>query len=230
MPSKEALGTMADEHKYPMSASVLGRQFGANGQEMNALLAEQGYLAGEPGAYTATEAGTQFAITEDHFQGNAGSLAYSASWETRRWDPSITTQLDISRDDVLRVRADLSERRRNKAAQSSAESDAYWSVVNAGGTAADAMAAADAVAVPAHADGSEAESNAAEDADLSDSSNEELEPEVDERVVVILLGAAAVLLGGLWVTARVKRAWAARKARKQRDDLPSTRAAADATE
>ena len=57
------------------SARVLGWEFGRNAREMNALLKQQGYLDGEPGAYGLTEKGKQY---------GRGAVSRQRLWRVRR--------------------------------------------------------------------------------------------------------------------------------------------------
>jgi hypothetical protein len=79
------------------SARLLGRELGLSAAEMNALLADHGYLEGEPGRWTVTDKGRPYANEDDHFRGNPNSLAYSTSWSTRSWDEGILEALDEDR-------------------------------------------------------------------------------------------------------------------------------------
>ncbi|GAA3152612.1 hypothetical protein GCM10010521_45410 [Streptomyces rameus] len=67
------------------SATVLGREIGKTGREMNALLRSYGYLTGEPGAYSLTDKGQKYGTQEDHSRGNARSLHYYRQWTTTTW-------------------------------------------------------------------------------------------------------------------------------------------------
>ena len=78
------------------SARLLGKDFYLNGQEMNQLLKDQGFLEGEPGAYRVTEKGMPFATETDLHRGTGGSPMYNKHWSERTWDPSIMNELDMS--------------------------------------------------------------------------------------------------------------------------------------
>lgn len=78
------------------SATQLGKAFFLNGQEMNQLLKDQGFLEGEPGAYRVTEKGLPFATETDFHRGTGGSPWYNRYWSERTWDPSIMSELDMS--------------------------------------------------------------------------------------------------------------------------------------
>ena len=74
----------------------MGQDFGLTAQEMNFVLKEEGYLQGEPGNYSVTEKGQQFADEQYHHRGTGGYSHYNRSWETRTWDDCITDNLDIT--------------------------------------------------------------------------------------------------------------------------------------
>lgn len=75
------------------SARVLGYDLRMSAQDMNALLKEHGYLAGEPGAYGLTEKGMQFGHEEDHHRGPGGHSWYNRDWTTRTWDEEVLDAL-----------------------------------------------------------------------------------------------------------------------------------------
>lgn len=73
------------------SASVIGREFGLTGREMNQLLKQHGYLDGEPGAYGLTEKGERFG--QEHYHENGyGGFAHRY-WETRTWNDDLPEAL-----------------------------------------------------------------------------------------------------------------------------------------
>ncbi|WP_158707479.1 hypothetical protein [Streptomyces sp. NRRL F-2799] len=77
------------------SATVLGREIGNTGREMNVLLHRYGYLTGEPGAYSLTDKGMKYGTQEDHDRGNVGSLHYYRQWTTTTWsDESLAALLN----------------------------------------------------------------------------------------------------------------------------------------
>lgn len=78
------------------SATQLGKDFCLNGQEMNQLLKNQGFLEGEPGAYWVTEKGLPFATETDLHRGTGGLQWYNKYWSERTWDPSIMDELEMS--------------------------------------------------------------------------------------------------------------------------------------
>lgn len=75
------------------SATVLGREFGRNGREMNELLLKHGYLHGSPGAYGLTEKGRRFGEVQDHHRGTGGYSRYNRYWETRTWSDETAAAL-----------------------------------------------------------------------------------------------------------------------------------------
>ncbi|MFI5884881.1 hypothetical protein [Streptomyces sp. NPDC051554] len=75
------------------SATVLGREIGKTGREMNVLLYRYGYLAGEPGAYSLTDKGEKYGTQEDHYRGNVRSLHYYRQWTTTTWSDETLAAL-----------------------------------------------------------------------------------------------------------------------------------------
>ncbi|MGJ5827207.1 hypothetical protein [Streptomyces ossamyceticus] len=75
------------------SATVLGREIGKTGREMNVLLHRYGYLTGEPGAYSLTDKGEKYGIQEDHYRGNVRSLHYYRQWTTTTWSDETLAAL-----------------------------------------------------------------------------------------------------------------------------------------
>ena len=69
------------------SATRIGRLFGLNGQEMNAVLFKLGILEGKPGDYALTEIGEQFGRYNDYDNGYGGYAA--RGWQTISYDESI---------------------------------------------------------------------------------------------------------------------------------------------
>lgn len=82
------------------SARLLGHELRMNAREVNALLKEQGYLEGKPGAYFLTEKSKQYGEDQDVYRGNDRSLRYSASWTTTTWDDSILLELKAGMKDA----------------------------------------------------------------------------------------------------------------------------------
>ncbi|MER5834846.1 hypothetical protein ABT116_29410 [Streptomyces sp. NPDC002130] len=75
------------------SATVLGREIGKTGREMNLLLLRYGYLTGEPGAYSLTDKGERYGTQEDHHRGNVRSLHYYRQWTTTTWSDETLAAL-----------------------------------------------------------------------------------------------------------------------------------------
>ncbi|WOT36311.1 hypothetical protein [Streptomyces coeruleorubidus] len=75
------------------SATVLGREIGKTGREMNVLLHRYGYLTGEPGAYFLTDKGEKYGTQEDHYRGNVRSLHYYRQWTTTTWSDETLAAL-----------------------------------------------------------------------------------------------------------------------------------------
>ncbi|MCC5032521.1 hypothetical protein DMH02_004450 [Streptomyces sp. WAC 00631] len=75
------------------SATVLGREIGKTGREMNVLLHRYGYLTGEPGAYSLTDKGEKYGTQEDHYRGNVRSLHYYRQWPTTTWSDETLAAL-----------------------------------------------------------------------------------------------------------------------------------------
>lgn len=75
------------------SATVLGREIGRTGREMNVLLHRYGYLTGEPGAYSLTDKGKKYGSQEDHYRGNVRSLHYYRQWTTTTWSDETLAAL-----------------------------------------------------------------------------------------------------------------------------------------
>ena len=97
-----------------ISARILGKDLGLNSQEMNQLLKDQGFLDGEPGAYTVTEKGAQFAREVDFHRGLGGSLRYNRYWTQRTWEESIKDAIDTSPENCQAARNAIAEARRLK--------------------------------------------------------------------------------------------------------------------
>ena len=52
-----------------VSATILGKDYGVNGEEMNRILVKQGFLRGQPGNYSVTEKALKYATEKDKFLG-----------------------------------------------------------------------------------------------------------------------------------------------------------------
>jgi hypothetical protein len=88
---------------------------------MNYALKEEGFLSGEPGAYSVTEKGAKFAAEQGHHRGTGGYDYYNRWWETRTWDDSVAGELNLSDDRKRQIRQAISDQRRTaRAARSEA--------------------------------------------------------------------------------------------------------------
>jgi hypothetical protein len=94
------------------SARILGYDFGLNAQEMNVLLKQEGFLDGEPGAYSVTERGEPYADEQFNYRGTGGSIQYNPTWTTTTWDDSITSELDVTDDKKQQIRQQVADARR----------------------------------------------------------------------------------------------------------------------
>jgi hypothetical protein len=103
------------------SARILGQDYGLTAVEMNFLLKEEGFLEGEPGAYSLTDKGREYADEQDHHRGPGGYSWYNRDWQTRTWNPAITDELDVSDGRKRQIREAAAEARRQKAAASAIE-------------------------------------------------------------------------------------------------------------
>lgn len=90
------------------SATVLGRNYGLTAQEMNHILAELGYLDGEPGNWRVSEKGKKYGKEQDYHRGKGGYAYYNRYWTTITWDNSITDELDITEDRKKELRKAIS--------------------------------------------------------------------------------------------------------------------------
>lgn len=108
------------------SATKLGRDLGLNGQEMNALLHDQGFLKGLPGEYSTTEKSEAFAHSTHEHRGSDGpGMSYRADWHEDRYDELILEQLDHSDSALDRARAKLPLLKQEKAERDAARREAY---------------------------------------------------------------------------------------------------------
>lgn len=96
------------------SARILGLEYGLTGQEMNRLLAKQGFLEGEPSNYYPTEKAQPF-VKESYQHMGPG-------WTLRTFDDSILDELVITNDIKADIRAEISAERAAK----QAEKEAKW--------------------------------------------------------------------------------------------------------
>ncbi len=109
------------------SATSLGKELGLTAQEMNQLLKREGYLEGDPGAYSLTPKGEEFA-EEDYFhRGPGGYSWYNREWTTTSWDESILDNLDLSTRNLQAAKDAAAEARRSAAAAREALKNDYSS-------------------------------------------------------------------------------------------------------
>lgn len=94
------------------SARLLGQSLGLSAQEINLILKEEGFLAGEPGKYSVTEKGAKYAIEKDFHRGTGGYDHYNRNWSTRTWDDGITSELDIADDKKKAIREAIAAAKR----------------------------------------------------------------------------------------------------------------------
>lgn len=97
-----------------MSASMLGERVGLNGQEMNYILKEAGFLSGNPGEYDITEKAKPFVVEKDFHRGTGGYSIYNQYWTTRKWDESILDDLNLDQTNLSEVRNAVANDRRLK--------------------------------------------------------------------------------------------------------------------
>jgi hypothetical protein len=91
--------------------------------EVNRLLRDQGFLRGQPGAYSLTSKGEAFGVQRSHDNGYGGSAL--RAWETTHFDPSIIDVLDSSPEMLSKVRADINaDKQAQKAARKIAQAEA----------------------------------------------------------------------------------------------------------
>ncbi|MFF3208414.1 hypothetical protein [Streptomyces sp. NPDC002962] len=75
------------------SATVLGREIGKTGREMNVLLHRHGYLTGGPGAYALTEKGGKYGSQEEQSSGDVRSPSYYRQWTVTTWSDELLAAL-----------------------------------------------------------------------------------------------------------------------------------------
>ena len=104
-----------------VSATVLGKNYGVTGEEMNRILVKQGFLTGQPCNYSVTEKALEYAIEKDFHKGTGGYSQYNRYWTTRTFDDSIKKALDVTPKLIEDVRKELSEERAIRYAVQAAE-------------------------------------------------------------------------------------------------------------
>lgn len=98
------------------SATVLGKEYGLNGAEMNRVLKKLDFLAGEPGNYSPTEKALEYVVENEHYQGTGGYSWFNPHWTTRKFDDSITEVLDITPELKQQVRDEIAAERLDRSA------------------------------------------------------------------------------------------------------------------
>ena len=78
------------------SATVLGKPYYMNGRQFNFLLYQQGFLEGNPGAWSLTPKGEQFAEIRDYHRGTGGYDHYNRYWSEIIWKDDIVEHLNLS--------------------------------------------------------------------------------------------------------------------------------------
>lgn len=96
------------------SATKLGMEYGVNGEEMNYILHDQGFLRGGPGNYEPTEKGLPYVHETDYHRGCGGYSCYNRYWTTLSWDENICDELDLSSEAIENAKTAVSDRRRMK--------------------------------------------------------------------------------------------------------------------
>ena len=104
-----------------VSARVLGKDYGLTAEEMNRVLAKQGFLKGIPGDYSLTPKAWQYAVEKDFHRGNGGYACFNRYWTTRTFDDSIKDVLDVSTELVSEVRSEIAAERAVRYAARAAE-------------------------------------------------------------------------------------------------------------
>ncbi len=108
-----------------VSARILGQEYGLTAEEMNRVLAKQGFLQGTPGDYSVTQKALQYAVEKDFHRGTGGYACYNRYWTTRTFDDSIKETLDVSADLISEVRSEIAaDRAARYAAQTAARAQA----------------------------------------------------------------------------------------------------------
>jgi ribosomal protein S27AE len=93
---------------------MLGQDYGLTGEEMNYVLKKEGYLEGDAGEYSISDKGSPYAEETDFHRGPGGYAFYNRDWVTRKWDESLTDELDITEEMKEEAREVVKEKRRQK--------------------------------------------------------------------------------------------------------------------
>ena len=94
--------------KDGLAAVELGRLLGATAQEVNRLLADQGFLEKANGAWALTSRGAEFAKRTLQ---TSSDLPQAKSWDATYWSKSILEVVDTSAPALAKVRAALTDER-----------------------------------------------------------------------------------------------------------------------
>ncbi|MFI5820194.1 hypothetical protein ACIA8I_13885 [Streptomyces rishiriensis] len=106
------------------SARVLGQSYGLTAQEMNFILKEEGFLDGEPGNYSVTEKGKEYADEQHHSRGTGGYAQYNRAWSTTTWNDEIANELEITDERKREIRQAISDARRKAGESDNVDADA----------------------------------------------------------------------------------------------------------
>lgn len=93
-------------------------------QEMNFILKEEGFLDGEPGNYTVTEKGKEYADEQHHSRGTGGYAQYNRAWSTTTWNDEIADELKITDDRKREIRQAISDAKRRAGESDNVGADA----------------------------------------------------------------------------------------------------------
>ena len=159
------------------SATQLGGKHSLSAQEMNYILAKQGFQKGEPGDYEPTEKGRQYAHRTGHHRGPGGYQIYNRDWITTKWDESIEEELDLSEEVKAEARAAVVERRKQLRAEQRAASEAYWAA------------------------------HSPTPADASEQNQQDSEPLASDEIYGIIGFGLVIVAGIKWAVPHVKTLW-----------------------
>ncbi len=108
-----------------MSATVLGKEYGLTGEEMNHILLKLGYIEGEPRNYHLTDKALDLAKEKDIHLGTGGYAHYNRYWTELTFDDSIKEQMDITPELIQEARKEVADSRAARyAAQAAARAKA----------------------------------------------------------------------------------------------------------
>ena len=95
-----------------LSSRRLGEIIGLTAEQTNTLLKDAGFQTGEPGNYIVSEAGKKFVENKSWWNGYGGYA--SRGYDYNEWDESIIQKLDITSENLERIRKITAENRRSK--------------------------------------------------------------------------------------------------------------------